>query len=366
MSQSPAPGWQVRLRQEWRHLTTFNPTDRRWPMPFAAALSSGLPLLVGAAFGHLDYGLISSLGGLVFLYLPETPMHHRMLTLMACVFAMIASYTLGVASQLFPLTTIPAMFVTAMLVTMVCRYYHMAPPGSFFFVMAASIGAHTPGDILDVPQKVGLLTLGCLLASLIALVYSLFSLSHQPPKPIPERHRPTFDYVVFDSVIIGAFIGLALALARLLQLAQPYWVPISCLAVIQGMSLRAVWTKQVHRIVGTAGGLLLAWGLLALQLDPWRLAGVMIALAFSIEMLIVRHYALAAVFITPLTLLLAEAGSLGQTPITPLIEARFIDTALGCLVGLLGGICLHSPAFRRKLAPAIRRLLPDRLIGQRI
>ena len=42
------------LRAEWRHLTTFTPSTRRWQMAFAAALASGLPLMVGAWFGHLE------------------------------------------------------------------------------------------------------------------------------------------------------------------------------------------------------------------------------------------------------------------------------------------------------------------------
>ena len=361
MTQPAADFWS-KLRAELASLTTVNRSDRRWPMPFAAALASGLPLLVGAWFGHLDYGLISSLGGLVFLYLFDTPMHHRMVALLACAFAMVASYAAGVFSQLYAPAAIPALTATAIVVTMACRYYNMPPPGSFFFVMAASVGAHTPGGILDVPLKVGLLAMGCLLASLIAFLYSLITLRQQAPKPIPVLPKPTFDFVVFDSVIIGAFVGIALLLAQALQLAQPYWVPISCLAVIQGMTLRAVWTKQIHRIVGTGIGLLLAWGVLLLPLTPWTLPLVMIALAFCIEMLIVRHYALASIFITPMTILLVEAASLGQTQPAIVIQARFWDTVLGCLVGLLGGICLHSPGFRARLSPLIRRLMPNGLV----
>lgn len=57
---------------------TINASDRLWQMPFAAALASGLPLLVGAYFDRMDYGLVSSLGGMVFLSLPNTPLSHRM------------------------------------------------------------------------------------------------------------------------------------------------------------------------------------------------------------------------------------------------------------------------------------------------
>ena len=32
------------------------------------------------------------------------------------------------------------------------------------------------------------------------------------------------------------------------------------------------------------------------------------------------------------------------------------------LVGLLGGVCLHSPRFRARLGPLIRRLMPAGLI----
>ena len=118
-------GWdrlQTLLSAEVRQLATINASDRRWQMPFAAALATGLPLLVGAYFDHLDYGLVSSLGGLVFLYLPDTPLSHRMVTLMACAFAMTACYRLGVMSHFFPLLMMPVLIFIAILVT-ICLLY---------------------------------------------------------------------------------------------------------------------------------------------------------------------------------------------------------------------------------------------------
>ncbi|MBD5800956.1 hypothetical protein AZOA_03580 [Azoarcus sp. Aa7] len=351
------------LRDELRQLMTIKPSDRPWQMPFAAALASGLPLLVGAWFDRMDYGLISSLGGLVFLYLPETPLHHRMVALMASAFAMTASYALGVMSHLVPPVMMMVLTFTAILVTMVCRFYRVGPPGSLFFIMAASIGAYSPGDIMEVPLKVGLFAMGCLLASLIAFFYSVYILRRRDPKSAEPLPAPTFDFVVFDSVVIGLCVGISLALAQLLQLERAYWVPVSCLAVMQGMNLRAVWDKQVHRLLGTVIGMLVSWGLLSLPLDKWSISLVMIGLAFVVETAVVRHYGFAAIFITPLTILLAEAATLGHGSANELIQARFFDTLLGCVVGFAGGICLHSPRFRAVAGAQMRRLVPARLFS---
>jgi hypothetical protein len=286
-------------------------------------------------------------------------MHHRMVSLMACAFAMSACYALGVMSHFLPVMMVPALVFIAILVTMVCRFYRLGPPGSLFFIMAASIGAFSPGEILDVPLKVGLLTMGCLLACLIGFFYSVHILRLQAPKPVTPLPPATFDDAVFDPVVIGVFVGVSLALAQAIQMEKPYWVPVSCLAVIQGVSLRAVWNRQVHRVAGTGIGLLVAWGLLMLPLDKWSISMIMMALVFVIEVAVVRHYGFAVIFITPLTILLAEAATFGRGSAASLIQARFFDTVLGCIVGLIGGICLHSPRFRDVIGHQIRRLIPS-------
>ena len=108
-------------RRELQHLATIHPSDRRWQMPFCAALASGLPLLIGASFGHLEFGLVSSMGGLVSLYTPDTPLSHRMVTLMACAFGMSACYALGVMSHFVPVLLVPVLTFIAIVVSMVCR-----------------------------------------------------------------------------------------------------------------------------------------------------------------------------------------------------------------------------------------------------
>ena len=47
-------------------------------------------------------------------------------------------------------------------------------------------------------------------------------------------------------------------------------------------------------------------------------------------------------------------------PLAELIASRFIDTLLGCVVGLVGGICLHSARCRAVVGEPLRRLMPRR------
>ena len=103
---------------------------------------------------------------------------------MAVGFGMIACYAFGLIAHFFPLLLTPVLGLVAILVSMVCRFYRVGVPGSLFFVMAASIAAYSPTDVMQVPLKVGLLAMGCLLAALIAFVYSVVILRLREPHPI--------------------------------------------------------------------------------------------------------------------------------------------------------------------------------------
>jgi uncharacterized membrane protein YccC len=164
--------------------------------------------------------------------------------------------------------------------------------------------------------------------------------------------------IVLDAVVIGVAVGASLVVAQALGLPRHYWVPVSCLAVIRGVSLRAVWTRQLHRVSGTGLGLALAWGLLSMPLNQWSIALTLMLLAFIIEFVVVRHYVIALMLITPLTILLAEATVIGNASPAPLIEARPIDTVLGCAMGLAGGFCLHKRRFRGVAGRQLRRFVP--------
>lgn len=347
------------LRDEWQQLATVTRSDRPWEMPVAAALAIGLPIFIGVAMGDLALGLTASLGGLVFLHLPATRLSHRMAWLMACAFGIIACHALGTLGHLVPSLVVPLLVIITILVMMVCRFYAAPPPGGLFFVMAAAIGAYSPAHGRDALVQVGSVSLGTVLAVALAFLYSLHILRrHGVPAPNPPP-QPGFDMVVMESVVIGAFIGLSLLAAHALQLERPYWVPVACLAIIQGASLRAAWSRQLQRTLGTALGLLLFLGIAQVPLGPWGVAGVLTVLALIIETLVVRHYGLATVFITPLAILLTEAAQgVAMAPYS-LMQARLVDSALGAIIGVAGAACLHNPRFRERAEAMLRRLWRD-------
>lgn len=101
---------------------------------------------------------------------------------------------------------------------------------------------------------------------------------------------------------------------------------------------------QLRRVIEHDRGVAAIYAPLAL-LRPtgvW-LALILGALQFGIELLIMRHYALALTLITPLVLLLtgAATGELGSMAIA---AERVIDTIVGAVLGMVTGLLHPRPA----------------------
>jgi hypothetical protein len=212
-------------------ITQFQASDRPWQMPLTAALATGLPLLIAAWTG---LGLLSSLGGMAFslparhAHAPSHGHHHGLQLRPDRQFH---------AGPLQPVAAAGGG-------TGADRHHHsgdddlpLLPPataGQLLLRDAGRPGRLYPGAVLEIPLRVGLLAMGSLLACVLAFGYSLHVLRWRTPKPVQPLPAPDFDFVVMDALIIGLTVGLSLLLAEWLQLQRPYWVPVSCLAVLQG------------------------------------------------------------------------------------------------------------------------------------
>jgi hypothetical protein len=338
----------ILLDGELTHLLTVNRSKRPWHMPIIATIAISFTVFVGAYFGALPSGIKASLGAMVILNTPLAGnLSYRLVTVMAWGFAMSLCFALGLIAQQAPLLKLPIFTLMAFGIVIFGRYYRQPPPAGLFVMMAGAIALFIPLPLEDIMPAIGLVMLGSGFALVMALAYSLFLLATRPSTP-----TPTYSYepdTITESVIVAGFVSLALLIALALNLTNPYWAAVSCFLIIQGIHLRTMWIKQIHRLLGTIVGVSLAGWMLSWGLSIWGVALSILTMMLCIESLVDRHYGLAVIFITPLTIFIAEYGSglpLSEQAYQTVILARLFDTLIGCLVGLGGGVVMHSTNLR--------------------
>ncbi|MGY0618747.1 FUSC family protein [Lysobacter sp. A378] len=134
---------------------------------------------------------------------------------------------------------------------------------------------------------------------------------------------------------VGVAAVVAGALGAAVHLDRAYWaVAAAVLMLHQGFDWLRMLQRSIERLLGTWIGLLLAGAIIVAHPQGLWLALVVMALQFTIEMVVVRNYTLAVVFITGAALTLASGGQPVASPGSYLL-ARGVDTLAGCVVALL-------------------------------
>ena len=347
------------VQGELAHLLKVNKSQRPWHLPIVMAIAISFPIFVGVYFEALSSGIKASLGAMIILNLPLVgSLSHRLLTLMAWGFAMSLSFALGTTAQQLPWLRLPVFALIAFAVIVFGRYYRQPPPAGLFIMMAGAIALFIPMSLEQVLPATGLIVFGSIFATFVALLYSLLLIATRAIQPAPNySYEPD---TLTESFIVAGFVSLALVIAVILNMTNPYWAAVSCFIIIQGIHLRTMWIKQFHRLLGTIIGVGLAGWLLSWHLTGWQVAVAILVMMISIESLIDRHYGLAVIFITPLTIFIAEYGSgalITEHMYQQVMRARLLDTALGCLLGILGGWVMHSTQLRLPFQKFEQRLL---------
>ena len=200
-------------------------------------------------------------------------------------------------------------------------------------------------------------------ASLVAT-----SLSHDPPD-VGRSNIPLGHYSIRESicenltwkstaVLATLRVGLASTLASVLGAAfgldRAYWmVAASVLVLHQGLDWTRTFQRSIDRVTGTLLGLGFAGSVLSLRLNGIYLVAILTVLQFVIEVVVVRSYAMAVVFITATALIIASGGYV-VSDLAHLLWVRGLDTASGCLIGL-GVHALTAP--RSVAVPVHHQLL---------
>ena len=340
------------MQQRIKSLFVLNKPNRPWHVALIATIGMAIPALLGVYFEQMANAILACVGSMVILYIPRTSIPYRMVTLAVCSFGIVACFTLGLAASFSIYTAGITLLATTLLADFICRYYAIPAPGNFFFVFLTALGCTLPFNLELLPERVGLVALGCMLSCLLAFFYSL-SVTLPAPNPIVNSEKKRVQ-LLLQSTVIGVFVGGSYLLAEMIGLEKPYWVPISCAAIMQGANFTLVWQRNIHRVTGTVLGMGLAWCIFSQSLHGWSFALAVIVLFFLVELLVVHHYGLAVIFITPLTLLLAE-GSAARVLHESLVVTRLGDIALGSAIGFIGGWVMHHPKILLRLERALSK-----------
>ena len=222
--------------------------------------------------------------------------------------------------------------------------------------MIASMASCQSYNLEMIPEKIGFLFLGTMLACFLALCHGLLTIKKEQTTEIFTIQIKKGKFVsLIDSIVIGIFIAISLIIGHLLEMKNPYWIPISCLAILQGISKQHVWERMLHRIIGTFIGIGLCWFILLFCNTPLSICIAIFMLQYLVEVLIVKNYALAIIFITPMTILLAEIGSSFTANTQIIVSVRFLDITIGSVLGALGGWIIYNQRFKYKATQQLRK-----------
>ncbi len=350
---SPSP-LLVRLRAETAHLvtslTTFGPSiGRRWPLAVQAGLAMAVPIVVLALAGRSDVALLAASGAFTVIYggWLRPRQRARFAPIMALVLFTCAAAGVLAAGGGTIVVLLGALVLTVVAASL-AGWFSLGPPGPVFFVLVYGLSAQVTAirdgvRIVDPGVYLGVVAASSAFACLLVVLPLLLPrYRREQVRPVrtlfPRRWGGVAQTLAVRAAIV-AIVGVGAAV--FIDPERSYWIICAGLAVV-GMPVgrRAAAARGIHRTVGTVIGGAAYLGLALLPLPIWALGLLLGALQVVIELTVVRHYALALVFITPLVLLLIGAASGEGANITLALE-RVVDTIVGAAVGTIAALAVR-------------------------
>lgn len=326
-------------------LFSFAPSrGPRWQLGLQAGIGMSVPIAVMTLLGQPTLGYIAGSGAFTVLFAGAAPVVERARVLPFIAAGLTLCAVLGAFASPNEWLVSIGIIVIALVAALICFGFRLGPPGPIFFVLVFGLSAQIVSHgAIDPLHYIAAIAAGCLFSYLVALSPLLIRRvrAHRA-----RSLRELFPYPAYDDasrmlllrVVIVAVLGVVIGL--FVDPGRSYWIVGAGIAVI-GLAAdrRAAFQRGLHRMLGTIVGVGV-YALVAL-LHP---SGLWIALLlglmqFSVELVVVRHYALALMIITPLVLLLTGAAT-GQIGSMDVALERVIDTIVGAILGAASGV-LH-------------------------
>ncbi len=311
-----------------------------------AAFAIAVPLFILFAINRLDLTAYATFGAMTALYGRGEPYRLRIRGLSiaaACLVASVAAGVLLAASESPVWMTAIVLVVVIVGGILVAAIFGLFPPTPLFFVFSVLVCALIPTPQSEVWMRIALAALAALFAWGVSLSGWLLrrasgdqhaewfkSLERSPSVNWSAARHPRVWLTITQSVI-GALAAGALAMAC--GIGHPYWAVVSVIAVIPPPHARHSISRAIHRVVGTAVGVVVTGALLFPEPPALVILIAVVVAQFAAEILVGRNYGAALVFVTPLALGVAHLAS--PLPVSTLLVDRMVETLLGAAVGLL-------------------------------
>lgn len=321
-------------------MMTLGPSRGDLAPALRIAVSLALPLLVLLLVGRLEWSMYAFLGSFAAIYARYVTTRHRVsqqgligVVLVVCVGlgALVAQPDPGLGA-LHPWVTALLGSIVAGVSSVIVARCGLRPTGAVFPVFAAAAVATAP-SVASVPVAMLIAAASvawCLIASTISHVMGEANRDAPAPEPIPGSATLAFGVQEFGRYATAAL--LSGVIATLSGIASPYWAQVAAVVPLSAPGRRAQVERGLHRIVGTAIGVVVTAFLLSFPSEPWQIIVWVVLMQFLTELFVLRNYSLALMFITPLALLMVHLAN--PQPVGPMLAARVTESAIGAVVGI--------------------------------
>lgn len=345
-----------------RELVRFGPHLGAHKVALRVVVSILAPLLVLFAIGHLELAGYALLSALASVYGRLAPTRQRLAVQAEFGICQVVLIVLGAALSAADASGWLVVAVTATVAglgSVVADARSWRPAGSVFFVFGIGVSASLPTTWPGVGVA-ALLASSALALTLLVTLVSGYGKEHlrarrrlagQPTGSYPAIRRATPNWRLINTHALMCFLGAGIAggIALSLNWQHPYWAMVSAVVPFVGATTSGQLIRGSHRVLGTLVGLIIALVLFSWQPQGIVLILLLVALQAGTELVVMRNYSSALLFLTPLTVGMGLLN--GPVPVLPLVIDRGLETVVGVAVAAVLILATHRVRHPKRQAP---------------